>query len=379
MTFTVNSYAAFDSKSPLTPYKLERRDSKPDDIIIKIIYTGICHSDLHCGRNDWGNTKYPAIPGHEIIGEVESVGNKVSKHKVGDIVGVGCLVDSCGTCDSCAGKLACEIYCVKAPTQTYGSPEPRWPGHVTAGGYSEKIVVPEHFVLTIPKSLQTEKLLPGVAPILCAGITAYSPLHRYNIGKGSKVAVCGLGGLGHMGVKIAVTLGAEVYVVSRSHAKDEKAKALGANGLISSSSEEEMTKAANEFDLVLDTIPFDHDLNQYVPLAKPFGDICIIGHLGLLEKSISTIPLIFGNRRISGSAIGSIKETEMLLELCGKNKIIADHTVIAMEQVNDAWKSMDAGDIANRFVIDVKKFREQQASRNAEEVPSMRNNSIFSV
>ncbi|MBQ5154046.1 NAD(P)-dependent alcohol dehydrogenase, partial [Macrococcus caseolyticus] len=355
----VNSYAVFDYKSQLKPHKLERRDTEPDDVVIKIIYCGICHSDLHCAHDDWKNASYPVIPGHEIIGEVESVGDKVTKHKVGDIVGVGCLVDSCGNCQYC--DMSEEIYCQKGSTQTYNFPERRFPGHRTAGGYSEKIVVPEHFTLSIPKALQTEKLLPGVAPILCAGITTYSPLNRSKIGKGSKVAVCGLGGLGHMGVRIATALGAEVYVVSRSHAKDDKAKALGAKGVISSSSEKEMKDAAGKFDLVLDTIPFDHDVNQYVPLAKIFGELCIVGHVGVFEKSVSSGPLVFGHRRISGSLIGGIKETQELLELCAEKSVISDHELIPMEKVNDAWTSMTSGDVANRFIIDVKQFREQQA------------------
>lgn len=356
MPFTVNSYAALSKDSELVPYTLERRDLSKNDVLIDITYAGICHSDVHIAHDDWGfATPHPIIPGHEIVGTVSAVGETVTKVKVGDCVAVGCMVDSCLECIPC--KADEEIFCIKGATQTYGSPEPQFPGHTTAGGYSEKIVVRDHFVVQVPKELQTAELLPGVAPVLCAGITMYSPLREYKAAKGQKIGIVGLGGLGHMGVKLAAAIGAEVVVISRSHKKDAEAKALGATSTISSSSKEELAANANTFDLIIDTVPFDHDVNVYVPLLKNHNTLVLVGHLGSLEATpVSTHGLIFGNRRIAGSCIGGIKETQELLEFCAKHKIIADNEVITMDKVNDAWKAL--GDSASRFVIDIAKYRE---------------------
>lgn len=361
MVFEVNSYAAYDNKSHPKPYKLTRRDPLPDDVVIKIMYAGICHSDIHVAHNDWGNAKYPVVPGHEIIGTVEKVGDKVTKHKVGDIVAVGCMVDSCLNCEQCHEHH--EVFCAKM-AQTYNTPDERAgkPDVYTAGGYSEKIVVRDHFVVAVPKALQTPELLPGVAPILCAGITTFSPMMQHNLKKGQKCAIVGLGGLGSMGVKIAKALGADVTVLSRTHQKDAHAKELGADHVVASGSEEELKANASKFDLVIDTIPFDHDLNIYLPLVKPYGTMVVVGHLGEVEKRINTISLIFGNRKLAGSAIGGIKETEELLQLCAENQLVAMHKVIPMEDVGKAWDALDNGVSECRYIIDVTKFANSNAN-----------------
>ncbi|GMM52312.1 hypothetical protein DASB73_032750 [Starmerella bacillaris] len=355
MTFTVNSYAAFSKDTDLVPHKLERRDLAKDDVLIDITYTGICHSDVHEAHNDWGTANYPIIPGHEIVGVVSAIGDSVTKVKVGDCVAVGCLVDSCLKCGPCLADE--EIFCVKVSTKTYNSPEPHFPGHLTAGGYSEKIVVRDHFVLQVPKELQAPELLPGVAPLLCAGITMHTPLTEHHASKGQKVGIVGLGGLGSMGVKLAVAIGAEVVVISRNHKKDSKAKELGASGVLASTSKEELEKHAGTFDLIIDTVPFDHDVNVYIPLLKNHKTLVVVGHVGpFVASPISSTGLIFGDRRIAGSCIGGIKGTQEVLDFCAKHKIISDHIVINMEEVNDAWKVI--GDTASRYVIDIAKYRE---------------------
>lgn len=355
MTFTVNSYATTSADSKLAPYTLERRDLLDDDLLVKVKYAGICHSDIHVSHGDWGETKHPLVPGHEIVGTVEKVGSKVSKHKVGDIVAIGCMVDSCRECAPCKGNE--EIFCLKGCTQTYGSPEARFPGRFTAGGYSEKIVVSEHFALHTPAALQTPDLLPGVAPILCAGITLYSPLREHNVQSGQKVGIVGLGGLGHMGVKLAKAMGTDVSVISRSHKKDAEAKNLGASHVVASTVEEDMKAAAGTYDLIIDTIPFDHDVNQYMALLKNHKTLVVVGHVGPFAKNpVSSFPLIFGNRRIAGSCIGGIKETQELLEFCAKHKIIAEYDMITMDKANDAWDTLMNGDHSSRFIIDIDQY-----------------------
>ena len=355
MSFTVKSYAAESPDAPLKLHELERREVLPDDVLIDIIYTGVCHSDLHTAHSDWPGTIYPVVTGHEIVGKVSAVGKDVTKHKVGDMVAVGCMVDSCGKCTQC--KADQEMFCEEGMVGTYSAPEPRFPGHSTAGGYSQKVVVQQNFVVKVPEGLQKPELLSGVAPILCAGITTYSPLRQNNIGKGSKVAVAGLGGLGHMGTKLAKALGAEVAVISRSHKKDAQAKELGADYVISSSDPEELKKYANHFELLLDTVSVDHDLDPYFSLLAPFGNLCVLGHIGFFEKKLHSGPLVAGNRKLSGSVIGGIKETQELLDFCSEQSIIADHQVIPMEKINEAWSQMTEGDVANRFVIDIANFK----------------------
>lgn len=353
MPFVVKSYALQSEETPLALHELERRDVLPDDVLIDILYAGVCHSDLHQAR-DWPNRFFPMVPGHEIVGKVEAVGKDVKKVKVGDIVAVGCIVDSCLDCEQCDAGY--EMFCYNGMTDTYSCPEPRFPGHSTAGGYSQKIVVPEHFALQVPKDLQKPELLSGVAPILCAGITTYSPLRRYGVTKGTTVGVLGLGGLGHMAVKLAKAMGAEVGVVSRSHKKDAQAKALGADFVVSSSNPEELEKYKNKFDLVLDTIAYDHDVAVYFPMVKPLGTLCVLGHIGPFGKQFDTNNIVPANKNLSGSNIGGIKETQELLDLCAKQAIIADHQVIPIEQINEAWEHMSRGDVANRYVIDIQKF-----------------------
>lgn len=355
MTFTVNSYACFGPHTALKPYKLERRDLFDDDVQIEVMYTGVCHTDVHIANNDWGGAVYPMVSGHEIVGKVVKTGSKVTKHKVGDVVAVGCLVDSCRKCEACETNE--ERFCFNGCTEAYNYPEPRFPGHTTAGGYSEQIVIPEHFTLKVPKSLQKSELISGVAPILCAGITMYSPMREHNLQAGQRVGIVGLGGLGLMGVKLGKVLGAEVVVISRSHKKDAEAKRIGATEVIASSDEAELKKHERTFDLIIDTIPFDHDVNIYTPLLKLHKTLVVVGHVGFFKNpGVSTLPLINGNRRIAGSAIGGIKQTQELLELCGEHGIVADHKVITMNEVDEAWK--DIGGQALRYVIDINQFRE---------------------
>lgn len=355
MTFHVKSIAATSPHTPLVPHDLERRTVLPDDVVLDILYCGICHSDVHLANNDWQSTHYPLVPGHEIVGKVSEVGKSVNKFKVGDVGAVGCIVDSCSECSMCKSDL--EMFCQKGMTLSLNSDEgERFPGHFTGGGFSQKIVVRESMVLHVPEKLQDPKLLPGVAPILCSGITSYSPLRQFDVKKGSKVAILGMGGLGNIGVRLARALGADVTVVSRSHSKDDAAKASGASHIVASSSKEEMDQAASQFDLILDTIPSDHDLNSYIPLLKPFGTICIVGQLGPLSTPLNTVPAIFGNRRIAFSAIGGIKETQELLDLCAEKGITADHEVIKTTEVNDVWKKISDGTTSQRFVIDTNTF-----------------------
>lgn len=358
MTFTVNSYAVKEQKGQLKPYRLERRDLYEDDVLIQIKYCGVCHSDIHVGHEDWGPTHFPFVPGHEIVGVVEKLGSKVTKHSIGDVVAVGCMVDSCLSCSMC--EKSKENYCLNI-TPTYGAPDPRAPrkGDFTAGGYSEKILVKSNFVLSVPKALQTPDLLPGVAPILCAGITTYEPMVNFGLQKNHRVAIVGLGGLGGMAVKIAKSIGAEVTVISRSHKKDSHAKSLGATHVLASTSKEEMKKSAFRFDLILDTIPFDHDVNIYTPLLKPEGTMTVLGHIGTFSTPIESVPLLFFGRKLAGSMIGGIKATQELLELCAEHKIIAEHKLINIQDVNEAWKSMSEGNSDQRFVIDVEKFSKE--------------------
>lgn len=359
MPFTVDSYAVNSATSDLEPYKLERRDLCDDDIHIDIMYSGICHTDQHFARDKWGNAVYPMVPGHEIVGLVSAVGKNVKKYSVGDFVAVGCIVDSCRKCTHCLNNE--EMFCTEGNTQAYNSPEPRFPGHSTAGGYSEAIVVPEHFVLKVPKSLQTHTLLPGVAPILCAGVTMYCPLKEFEVSKGQKIGIIGLGGLGLMGVRLAVAMGAEVMVISRNHNKDSDAKAMGAKGVISSSSKEELALHDSTFDLLIDTIPTDHDINIYFPLLKPHKTLAIVGHVGRFEKNIIDLSaLILGNRHIAGSFIGGIEISQEVLNFCGEHEIVADHTIIPMEQANEAWKVIS--DSAKRYIIDISAFSNRSKS-----------------
>jgi uncharacterized zinc-type alcohol dehydrogenase-like protein len=338
-------YAAQNPSSSLAPYEFERRALRPNDVALEILYCGVCHSDLHTAHNDWGWTRYPAVPGHEIVGRVIEVGPEVTKHKAGDHVAVGCMVDSCQECDQChKGE---EQLCREGNTQTYCSLD-RVTHEPTLGGYSKHIVVREEFVLRLPDGLN----LAHAAPLLCAGITTYSPLRTWNVGPGSRVGVIGLGGLGHMAVKLAVGLGADVTVLSRSKDKEADALALGANRLLVSTDDAAMDRAQSSLDLIIDTVPVKHDLNPYMPLLEVDGTLVIVGQIGPLAEP-STVPLLLGRRRIAGSPIGGIRQTQEMLDFCAKKNILPDCEMIRMDQINEAFERMERADVRYRFVIDM--------------------------
>ena len=338
-------YAAYDPQSPLVPYEFERRALRPNDVAMEVLYCGVCHSDLHTAKNDWGWTQYPVVPGHEIVGRVIGIGKDVKRYRIGDAVAVGCLVDSCQECEHCHHGE--EQFCSNGRTDTYNAPD-RITGDITLGGYSKHLVVREEFVLRVPEGLD----LARTGPLLCAGITTYSPLRTWNVGPGSRVAVVGLGGLGHMAVKLAVGLGADVSVLSRSRDKEADALSLGADRLIASTDEAAMESAQSVFDLIIDTVPVEHDINPYVPLLKVDGTLVLVGQIGPLAKPI-TAPLVLGRRRIAGSLIGGITETQELLDFCAKKNIMPDCEMIRMEQINEAFDRMGKADVRYRFVIDM--------------------------
>ena len=340
---------AFGTNSPTDNLKemtIERRTLTANDIEIEILYCGVCHSDLHTAHNDWGGSLYPAVPGHEIVGKITGVGNEVTRFKVGDLAGVGCLVDSCGTCDSCKKDL--EQYCLTGFTGTYNGKDKHSGGH-TFGGYSEKIVVGEHFVLKVPSNLN----LAAVAPLLCAGITTWSPLKHWNVKEGSKVAVVGLGGLGHMAIKLAKGLGATVTLFSRTAEKIGDAKELGADEVIISTDAEQMKAVKGKFDLIIDTVPYVHDVNPYVTTLNIDGTLVLVGYLGGLEPILNSVPLILGRKSVAGSLIGGIAETQEMLDFCGKHNIVSEIELIKMQDINEAYDRMVKSDVKYRFVIDM--------------------------
>ncbi|MED5422087.1 MAG: NAD(P)-dependent alcohol dehydrogenase, partial [Pseudomonadota bacterium] len=322
-------YAAHSTDANMVPYHFERRALRANDVAIEILYSGICHSDLHTVNGDWGPQPYPLVPGHEIVGRVIDVGSDVKKYKVGDNVAVGCMVDSCQDCDQCHNHE--EQFCRNGMTPTYGAPD-RIDGTTTQGGYSKHIVVREEFVLRVPDKLDPSR----AAPILCAGITTYSPLRSWNVGKGSRVGIIGLGGLGHMAVKLAVAMGADVTVISRSNSKEDQAKAIGAKGILASTDEAAMEKAGASFDLIIDTVPVKHDVSVYTPLLDVDGSLVIVGQVGPMDEFM-TIPLIFGRRRVAGSLIGGIKETQDVLDFCAEHDIHPECKMIRPDEVNDAF------------------------------------------
>lgn len=338
-------YAARSADAHMAPYHFERRDLRPNDVAIEILYSGVCHSDLHTVNGDWGPKPYPLVPGHEIVGRVMAIGPEVKKYKVGDQVAVGCMVDSCQDCDQCEQNQ--EQYCRHGMTGTYGAPD-RVSGEITQGGYSRHIVVREEFVLRVPEGLDLSK----AAPILCAGITTYSPLRTWGVKEGSRVGVIGLGGLGHMAVKLAVAMGAEVQVISRSKAKEEDALALGAKGILVSGDKEAMKQAKSSLDLIIDTAPVKHDMTLYMPLLDIDGTLVIVGQIGPMEEPM-TAPFIMGRRRVAGSLIGGIQETQDVLDFCAKHNIHPDCEMIRMDQINDAFEHLEKGDLAHRYVIDM--------------------------
>lgn len=338
-------YAAQTAESPLAPFTFERRALRANDVAMEILYCGVCHSDLHWAHNDWGWTVFPTVPGHEIVGRVTAIGPDVKRYKVGDHVAVGCMVDSCMECDQC--KKGEEQLCRDGNTGTYGGFD-RFTKTPTLGGYSKHLVVREEFALRVPEGLD----LSRAAPLLCAGITTWSPLRTWNVGPGSRVGVIGLGGLGHMAVKLAVGLGADVTVLSRTADKEADALALGADRLLVSSDAAAMEKAGSSLDLIIDTVPVKHDLNPYMPLLDVDGTLVLVGQIGPLAEP-TTVPLVLGRRRIAGSPIGGIRETQELLDFCAKKNILPDCEMIRMDQINDAFERMVHADVRYRFVIDM--------------------------
>jgi len=350
MAKNILGYAAHTATSALAPFQFQRRDQRKSDVEIEIIYCGVCHSDLHQARNDWGNSIYPMVPGHEIVGRVISVGSEVTRFKAGDTVGVGCMVDSCQTCSACEQSL--EQYCETGHTLTYNDID-RHDKLPTFGGYSERIFVSEKFVLKVPESLD----LKGVGPLLCAGITTWSPLRHWNVGKDSKVAVIGLGGLGHMGLKLANALGSHVTLFTRSPGKEADARRLGAHKIVISTNEAEMASVKGKFDLIIDTVPYIHDLNPYIPTLSLNGTLVLVGYLGGLEPALNSMPLILGRKAVAGSVIGGIAETQEMLDFCGQHGITADVEMIKIQEINEAYERMLKSDVKYRFVIDMKSLK----------------------
>jgi alcohol dehydrogenase (NADP+) len=342
---TTKAYAAKAGTTPLEPWSLERREPKPHDVQIEILYCGVCHSDLHTVRNEWGGTIYPVVPGHEIVGRVTKVGDHVKKYKAGDLAAVGCMVDSCRECDNC--KEGLEQYCKNGMVGTYNGQERDGSG-VTYGGYSKQIVVHEDFVLQISDKLPLE----GIAPLLCAGITTYSPLKHWKIGEGDKVGILGLGGLGHMGVKLAVSFGAEVTMISHTPSKEKDAKRLGAHKFLLTSDEAQVKSAGNYFDFILDTVSAPHDYNIYLNMLKTNGVMTCVG-APPTPAQVPAFNLIMKRRSLAGSLIGGIPETQEMLDYCAMHNIVSDVEVIAIKDINESYERMLAGDVRYRFVIDM--------------------------
>ncbi len=338
-------YAAQSATTPLAPFTVERRELRPNDVAMEVLYCGVCHSDLHTARNDWGWSTYPSVPGHEIVGRVTAVGSEVRRYKVGDSVAVGCMVDSCQKCDQC--QKGDEQLCRQGNTQTYNGKD-RITGEPTFGGYTKYLVVREEFVLRVPAGLDPAR----TGPLLCAGITTYSPLRHWKVGPGTRVGVLGLGGLGHMAVKLAVGLGADVTVLSRTPDKQADALALGAHRLLVSSDKDAMKKAKASFDVIIDTVPVKHDISPYTPLLDIDGTLVIVGQLGPLAET-SSMPLVSGRRRVTGSLIGGIAETQEMLDFCAAKNILPDCEMIRMDQINEAFERMEKSDVRYRFVIDM--------------------------
>ena len=350
MPQATRGYAATSPTSPLGLFHFVRRDPRDNDVVIDVLYSGVCHSDLHTVRNDWGGTVYPTVPGHEIVGHVTAVGSAVTRFQVGDTVGVGCMVDSCQHCGACAKGW--EQYCEKGMTGTYNSTD-RVDGSATQGGYSEHIVVRQEFVLKIPQTLD----LKAAAPLLCAGITTWSPLRHWKVGPGSKVAVVGLGGLGHMALKLAKALGAQVTLFSRSAGKEADAQRLGADRVVISTDKAQMKAVRGQFDLIIDTVPYAHDLNPYTATLATGGTLVLVGFLGMQEPAVNTTSLVLGRKSVAGSVIGGITETQEMLDFCGQHGITADVEMLAMQDINTAYERMLRSDVKYRFVIDMQSLK----------------------
>ena len=346
MTATTKAYGVIQEKEPLNPLNIKRREVGDDDVKLDITFCGVCHSDIHTARNEWGGSKYPVVPGHEIIGRVTSVGKNVKNFKEGDLVGVDCMVDSCQECEQCKNDL--EQLCDNGATYTYNSEDKHLKEQRTYGGYATEIVVDKEFILRIPENIDAA----AAAPLLCAGITTWSPLKHWNVKKGDKVGVIGLGGLGHMGVKFANALGAHVVVVTTSASKAEDAKELGAHEVLISKDEDEMKKHRNSFDFILNTIPVGHKMDPYIALLKYDATMVLVGAIEPLEPFHGG-SLIRGRKRISGSLIGGIKETQEMLDFCGEHNIVSDIEMIDIQDINEAYDRVVKADVKYRFVIDM--------------------------
>lgn len=341
----IDAYAAQSSDADLKPFDIERRDVKADDVQIEIEYCGVCHSDIHQVRNDWNNSMYPVVPGHEIVGRVTATGDNVSDFSEGDLVGVGCMVDSCQHCDSCENDL--EQFCENGAVMTYNGDDEHLGGH-TYGGYSEHVVVDKEFVLDVPTNIDAG----AAAPLLCAGITTWSPLSHWDVGEGDKVGVIGLGGLGHMGVKFADALGAEVVMITRSPEKADDAKRLGADKVLISTDDDQMATHRGSFDFLLNTIPVSHDLDPYVSLLSIDSTMVLVGAIEPLEP-MNGGGLITGRKRVAGSVIGGIKETQEMLDFCGEHDVTCDVEMIDIQDINEAYERVINSDVKYRFVIDM--------------------------
>jgi uncharacterized zinc-type alcohol dehydrogenase-like protein len=339
------AYAAQSPSSPLAPFTIERRDPGPTDVQIDILYCGVCHSDLHTAKNEWKETLYPCVPGHEIVGRVTKIGNQVRKFKEGDVAAIGCMVDSDRTCPNC--KAGQEQFCDGGFTGTYNGQDKHTGGH-TLGGYSKTIVVDEAFVLCVPDT----RNLAAVAPLLCAGITTYSPLRHWKVGKGQKVGIVGLGGLGHMGLKLAHAMGARVVLFTTSPGKTADAKRLGADDVIISKNPQEMEKHANSFDFILDTVSAPHNVNALLNLVKRDGTLTMVG-ASPEALPVEVFSLIFKRRSFAGSLIGGIAETQEMLDFCATHGIVSDIEMIPMQKINEAYERMLRSDVKYRFVIDM--------------------------
>jgi alcohol dehydrogenase (NADP+) len=349
-TLTTAAWAATSASSPLAPFTIERRPPGPRDVLLDILFCGVCHSDIHQARDEWGGSIFPMVPGHEIVGRVREVGSKVTKLKVGEMAGVGCVVDSCRECATCRSGL--EQFCEKGAALTYNSTEMdrKTP---TYGGYSTQIVVDDHFVLKIPAGLDPA----GAAPLLCAGITTYSPLRQWKTKKGDRVGVVGLGGLGHMAVKLAVAMGAEVTMLSTSASKEADARRLGAHAFALTKDEETFKRLAGRFDLIVDTVSAPHDLNAYLGLLRTAGTLVVVG-VPTEPAAVSAFSLIWGNKKLAGSGIGGMKETQEMLDYCAEKKIVSDVEVIPIQKVNEAYERTIKADVRYRFVIDLASLKQ---------------------
>jgi uncharacterized zinc-type alcohol dehydrogenase-like protein len=337
-------YAAYDAKSPLAPFSFERREPGPNDVVIEIAYCGICHSDIHQARDEWGGSIYPMVPGHEIVGRVTKVGAAVKKFKEGDLAGVGVMVDSCRECENC--KAEAQSYCTKGMVGTYNARD--YQGEVTYGGYSNNIVVDEKYSFTISPKLN----LAAVAPLLCAGITTYSPLRHWKVGKGSKVGVIGLGGLGHMGLKFAHSFGAHVVQFTTSENKVADAKKLGADEVVITKNPEELAKHAGSFDFILDCVSAPHDVNLYLNLLKLNGTLCLVG-LPEVPLSVAPFSVVAARRSLSGSMIGGIAETQEMLDYCAEHNIVSEIELTPVDKLAEAYDRVLKSDVKYRFVIDM--------------------------